>query len=192
MAPIALVLDLAFVLTGFVGRSLLQWRRTGDFGWRLGRPHSPAELGARVLLVGAGVLLGVSVVTGWGQGATPTAAPGIVLAGLGMLVVAVAQVQMGASWRIGVDPGEHTALVRTGLYRRVRNPIYTGMVIFALGQALLLPNPWSAAALVAMVAGVEVQVRAVEEPFLATAHGAGFAHWAADAGRFAPGVGRRR
>jgi protein-S-isoprenylcysteine O-methyltransferase Ste14 len=192
MARVALLLDLGFVLTGFAGRSLLQWRRTGDFGWRLGRPHSSAELTARVLLVGAAVLLGASVASGWEQATAPTATPGIVLAGLGVLVVAVAQVQMGASWRIGVAPDERTALVRTGLYRRVRNPIYAGMVLFAVGQALLLPNPWSIAAFLAMAGGVEVQVRAVEEPILATVHGESFTRWAADAGRFAPGIGRRR
>jgi protein-S-isoprenylcysteine O-methyltransferase Ste14 len=55
-----------------------------------------------------------------------------------------------------------------------------------------VPNAWSAAAAVLMLAGVELQVRRVEEPFLLATHGVHFRQWAAAAGRFAPGVGRRR
>ena len=52
---------------------------------------------------------------------------------------------MGASWRIGVDPEERTDLVRHRLYRSVRNPIFTGMVLFAAGQALLVPDAMAVA-----------------------------------------------
>jgi protein-S-isoprenylcysteine O-methyltransferase Ste14 len=190
MAEIALLLDLGFVVLAFGGRTLVQLRKTGDAGWRLGRPHSRAELVARTLLAGAVVLLVVAVIAGWDTTAPPTAGIGIAIAALGIVVVLVAQLQMGTSWRIGVDPGERTPLVVAGLYARIRNPIYTGMVLFALGQALLLPNPWTVVALVAMVVGVEIQVRAVEEPFLAITHGPAFTQWAAQAGRFVPGVGR--
>jgi protein-S-isoprenylcysteine O-methyltransferase Ste14 len=190
MARIALVLDLAFLLLAFGGRTLVQWRRTGDAGWRLGRPHSRAEGVARGLLVGACALLGAGVAWGWEAEPRATAAAGIAAAVAGIAIVVVAQLQMGASWRIGVDPAEHTPLVVTGLYAHVRNPIYTGMVVFALGQLLMLPNPLSALGCAAMLAGVEIQVRAVEEPFLAATHGAPFTAWSTHAGRFLPGVGR--
>jgi protein-S-isoprenylcysteine O-methyltransferase Ste14 len=192
MAPTALVLDLVFLGAGFGARSWLQWRRTGDAGWRLGRAHSPAEFLARLFLVGAGALLGASVAAGWDTGTSPRSLAGVAIAATGVLVVVVAQLQMGASWRIGVDRGERTELVRAGLYGSVRNPIYTGMALFAIGQLMIVPNAWSAAAVVLMITGVEIQVRRVEEPFLLATHGARFQHWAAVAGRFAPGIGRRR
>jgi len=104
--------------------------------------------------------------------------------------VAAAQLGMGASWRIGVDPDEVTELVRSGIYGVVRNPIYSGMVVFAAGQALAHANVVSVAAVVLMAAGVEIQVRAVEEPYLDRTHGPRYRQWAARTGRFVPAVGR--
>ncbi len=146
---------------------------------------------ARILLAGAMVLLGIAPLAASDAGTPPTAGAGIAVAVLGIVVVLVAQLQMGASWRIGVDPDERTPLIVSGLYARIRNPIYTGMVLFALGQVLLLPGIWAGAALAAMVVGVEIQVRAVEEPFLAATHGRVFTDWTERAGRFVPGLGRR-
>jgi protein-S-isoprenylcysteine O-methyltransferase Ste14 len=40
------------------------------------------------------------------------------------------------------------------------------------------------------LAGMQVQVRAVEEPYLSLAHGEAYARYAARVGRFLPGVGR--
>jgi hypothetical protein len=36
-------------------------------------------------------------------------------------------IDMGDSWRIGVDPSETTTLVRTGVFGWVRNPIFTAV-----------------------------------------------------------------
>ena len=190
MVAFVVLLDVLFLAVAFGVRTLVHRRRTGDSGWRLGRPHSPAEAAARGLLVGAGLLLGIAVVA-----TRPPAAPvvfgvGAIVALLSVAYVAVAQLQMGASWRIGVDPAERTALITAGLYAQVRNPIYTGMVAFALGQALMLPGVWSAIAVVAMAVGVELQVRAVEEPYLRDVHDADFERWAQRSGRFLPGLGR--
>jgi len=183
-----LVLDALFAVAAFGLRTLLHWRRTGDSGWRLGRPHSGAEGLARALMLASAPLLLAAL---WRDG--PTHSPlglGLMLAGLGLALAA--QWNMGAAWRIGVDPAERTELVRRGLYRSIRNPIYSGMLLFVAGQALLTPGAWAGAALAALALGVELQVRGVEEPYLAATHGARFAEWAAQAGRFAPFVGRLR
>ncbi|MGC4763322.1 hypothetical protein ACLQ20_10755 [Micromonospora sp. DT46] len=42
-----------------------------------------------------------------------------------------------------------------------------------------------------LVASVQVQVRAVEEPYLIRTHGATYLMYAARTGRFWPGLGRR-
>lgn len=185
MVLAAAVLDVVFLLVAFGWRTVVQRRRTGDSGWRLGRPHSAVEAGARLLMVGAGVALGVSLALA-DPGPIPAGTVGAVLAGGAIAFVGVAQLQMGASWRIGVDPAERTPLVQSGLYRSVRNPIYTGMVVFAIGHSLMVPSPvgWIAAA--AMLAGVELQVRGVEEPYLEQAHGDAYRRWRATSGRFLP------
>lgn len=84
--------------------------------------------------------------------------------------VVTAQIQMGDSWRIGVDPEAKTELVTAGLFLRSRNPVFLGMRVSLLGIFLAAPN---ALALIAAVLGevlIQVQVR-IEEPYLDGVHG---------------------
>ncbi|NLD75698.1 MAG: isoprenylcysteine carboxylmethyltransferase family protein, partial [Acidimicrobiales bacterium] len=97
---------------------------------------------------------------------------------------------MGASWRIGVDPDERTGLVTHGLFALVRNPIFTAMLVTALGLTLMVGNVISLTGLGALFAALEVQVRLVEEPYLRTVHGPDYERYSATAGRFLPGLGR--
>jgi protein-S-isoprenylcysteine O-methyltransferase Ste14 len=117
-------------------------------------------------------------------------AVGVVLAVAGIGATFYAQVAMGASWRIGVDPGERTELVTTGPFAFVRNPIFAAMLPTAVGLTLLVPSWVAFVGLVGLVAALELQVRVVEEPYLLRAHGASYAAYAARVGRFVPGVGR--
>jgi protein-S-isoprenylcysteine O-methyltransferase Ste14 len=96
---------------------------------------------------------------------------------------------MGDSWRIGVDERERTTLVCTGVFARVRNPIYTAMFTFGLGISLVTPNLVAVAGFVLLVATIELQVRRVEEPYLLRTHGEDYRVYTATMGRFIPGVG---
>jgi protein-S-isoprenylcysteine O-methyltransferase Ste14 len=93
---------------------------------------------------------------------------GLLLLSLGWIVLA--QIQMGNSWRIGIDEEKKTALVRAGLFRFSRNPIFLGMMISLIGFFLTMPN---AATLLFLVIGfvlIQIQVR-LEEEFLSRLHG---------------------
>ena len=103
-----------------------------------------------------------------------------------------AQLAMGASWRIGVDAEERTDLVTTGPYASVRNPIYTAMFAFGLGELLLVPNIVTAIGFVATVGVIELVVRRIEEPHLLAVHGDRVRSWMARTGRFLPGLGAVR
>jgi protein-S-isoprenylcysteine O-methyltransferase Ste14 len=103
-----------------------------------------------------------------------------------------AQLDMGDSWRVGVHESESTALVHTGMFGRVRNPIYTAMLTFDVGIALLTPNFVTIAGLILAVAALELQVRRVEEPYLLGKHGEAYRGYTASVGRFIPGVGLLR
>ncbi len=210
-ASLALAALAGFATAAFGGRTALQLRRHGDSGWRMARPSSGGEGLAQAAMAASAVALAVAPVLpllgsgrsagggggrpGRGRGptgpvATPAGLAGAALAVGGGVLTLVAQGQMGASWRIGVDPAERTALVDHGLYRSVRNPIFTGMLAFAAGEALLVPTRTAAAGAALLTAAVEYQVRRVEEPVLLAAHGDAYRSWAATAGRFVPGVGR--
>lgn len=65
--------------------------------------------------------------------------------GLGLLaatlaLILLAQAQMGASWRIGVDRQRRTELVYHGLFARSRNPIFGAMQLALVGLLLCVPS----------------------------------------------------
>jgi protein-S-isoprenylcysteine O-methyltransferase Ste14 len=115
-----------------------------------------------------------------------------VLAVVGITATLAAQLAMGGSWRPDVDPTTRTALVTTGPFRLVRNPIVTATAATAAGLALLVPNLLAAAMLVAFVTALQVQVRLVEEPYLHRVYGTAWERYAARTGRFLPWIGRHR
>ena len=78
---------------------------------------------------------------------------------------------MGTSWRIGVDASERTDLVTTGPFALARNPIFAAMLPTSLGLALLVPNVVALIGFAALVVALELQARAVEEPYLLRVHG---------------------
>jgi protein-S-isoprenylcysteine O-methyltransferase Ste14 len=82
--------------------------------------------------------------------------------------------------------------VTGGWFSIIRNPIYTSMAVGWTGFALMVPTWLGLAAVVVIAVGLELQVRAVEEPYLLRTHGSEYGRYAARVGRFVPGVGRLR
>ncbi|KFF98217.1 isoprenylcysteine carboxyl methyltransferase [Streptomyces scabiei] len=195
----ALALYGIWLLAAFGVRAVIQRRRTGDAGFRglSGRPGS-ASWWAGVLFVVA--LLGAVAAPAATLAGLPVLvedSPGVygagaVIAVLGVVGTLVAQGAMGTSWRVGVDTAERTALITGGPFAQVRNPIFTAMGITGLGLTLMVPGTVSLAALIALIVAVELQVRVVEEPYLRAVHGTAYLAYAAEAGRFVPGLGRLR
>lgn len=115
---------------------------------------------------------------------------GAVLAVAGLAGTLAAQASMGSSWRIGVQEDERTELVTAGAFALARNPIFTTMAVTAAGLAGMVPNAVTLFGLALTIVAVQMQVRAVEEPYLLRAHGDAYAAYAARVGRFLPGIGR--
>jgi len=109
---------------------------------------------------------------------------------VGVVLVVIAQAQMGRSWRIGIHR-EHTELVTRGLFGFVRNPIYSGLIVGGFGYFAVSPCAPTALAAVALALGFGLQARA-EERHLLAALGPEFRTYAGRVGRFLPGVGRLR
>jgi protein-S-isoprenylcysteine O-methyltransferase Ste14 len=194
---LALVFYSFYLLFALLGRSWLQRRRTGDWGFRglSGSVFSADGIGGALLVAGMAAS-GLAPVLAL-AGIAPLVFEhqvlhilGFGMLGPGFVYTLVAQLQLGASWRIGVDLGERTALVTHGLFARVRNPIFTGMLLASFGLALAVPNAPALAGAVLTLLGLEIHVRLVEEPYLLRAHGEAYRAYARRVGRFAPGVGR--
>ncbi|TKK85952.1 isoprenylcysteine carboxylmethyltransferase family protein [Herbidospora galbida] len=171
-------------------RSWAQWRATGSTGF-VGIREPVLSLGwwggmLFVLSIALTVAAPVLELAGITPATLEPMAVGLVFAVAGLILTLAAQHAMGASWRVGVDADERTDLVTTGVFGLVRNPIFTAMVVALAGLPLLVPTWVSVAALLSLVAAVEIQVRVVEEPYLARVHGAAFTAYTARTGRFVP------
>ncbi len=201
MAVVALACFALWFLLAVALRVLIQLRRTGSSGFRgiSGRAGSAEWIGGVLFVVA--IALGVAApVCDLLDVAEPIGAldraaghvAGLVLFAAGLAGTVAAQLAMGRSWRIGVDPSERTDLVTGGPFASVRNPIYAGMIPTSLGLALMVPNAVAVAAVLALIGALEIQTRLVEEPYLLTTHGESYRAYASRVGRFFPGLGRLR
>jgi protein-S-isoprenylcysteine O-methyltransferase Ste14 len=201
MAKLAAAMLVVFAVLTFFLRVAIQLRRTGSTGLiGLRRGAGPLEWLSGILFVGGMAMAVVSVNLVLNDELEPVDALdvdalhaiGIALAALGGLAVFAAQLGMGESWRIGVSDDQGTDLITGGWFSFCRNPIYTSMVLGWTGFALMVPTWLGLAAVVVIALGLELQVRAVEEPYLMRAHGDEYERYAARVGRFLPRVGRCR
>lgn len=188
---------LAFFLLAMVLPSLRLRRRTGRSALVMHREGNPFQR-----VIGLAMALFMLAVLAWsvlyvvlgdeklGLWKWPEALGwlgwGLTLSGLCFTMVA--QAQMGASWRIGIDAAR-TELVTGGLFALVRNPVFTGMLAMVSGIVLVTPSAWTVMALGYYVLLVSLQVR-LEEDHLLRLHGETYRAYAARVGRFLPGVGR--
>ncbi|MDP9188526.1 MAG: isoprenylcysteine carboxylmethyltransferase family protein [Actinomycetota bacterium] len=200
MAGLALALMVFFLVLAFGVRVAVALKTTGSSGISSLRVAPTAELVgggmfalATVLGAANPALALADAIPIWDELDTTAAhAAGTILCLAGILGTFVAQMAMGSSWRIGVDPSERTELVTGGIFASMRNPIYTFMIVTWTGFALLVPTWVALAAGVLLVAGIQIQVRAVEEPHMIRTHGETYLEWACRVGRFVPGIGRLR
>jgi hypothetical protein len=128
---------LYFGLT-FVWRSVVVFRKTGINPLVLGKGDDAYGYVGRafkltIMLIAAFVLMrafwpaSIQELGTLGALQTPTwTALGWVLMGLSLVIMLVAQAQMGLSWRIGIDEKNRTGLVTQGLFGLSRTPICRG------------------------------------------------------------------
>jgi protein-S-isoprenylcysteine O-methyltransferase Ste14 len=199
MAKLAAVMLVVFVVLTLFVRVAIQLRRTGGTGLiGLRKGAGPLDWLSGLLFVGGMGLATYSIQLVLQDDLDPIDVldagglhvVGIVLASLGGLAVFLAQLGMGANWRIGVSDDQGTDLVIGGWFSICRNPIYSAMIVGWTGFALMVPTGLAFAAVVAIALGLELQVRFVEEPYLRRTHGDEYGRYASRVGRFVPGIGR--
>jgi len=188
-----------FVGVGVFWRSWLQRRRFGHSGIVMFRSARPAQIVREALALVLFVVLGAQAVAvaldphaldrGRALAIAIGAWPGALVVLIGTALMAAAQLDLGASWRIGIDEGARPGLVQGGLYRVCRNPIFLAMLIVVAGFAIMLPTWLSFGTLLATVLGIRAHVLD-EEAYLLRTYGGDYAEYARRVGRFFPGVGR--
>src|SRR5262245_1841315 len=100
-----------------------------------------------ILLIFPGTILGATLVL---------ALAGCILAVGGVAIVLRARMELGPAWSFVPVAEEATGLVTTGPYRLVRHPIYLGLSVLALGQALAFAS-WPA--FLFLLAGIMANLR---------------------------------
>lgn|GEM_PF-1434402 len=180
-------------LVTLVGKTLLQRHRDRDSGWRgiHGAPGNATWWAGMSLIVGiAGLPIALLLVPTEANVPTLRLALGALGYVVGFAFTLHAQAAMGRAWRIGVRPGEQTALKTDGPFRWCRNPVFAGML--ATTGALVVWSPALAMPWALLWLGLELQVRVVEEPHLQAVHGDAYRAYARATGRFVPKLGRLR
>ena len=59
---------------------------------------------------------------------------------VGLWLFNLSHADLGTNWSITLEVRERHRLVTEGIYRRVRHPMYLALLLYSLGQALVLPN----------------------------------------------------
>lgn len=112
-------------------------------------------------------------------------AAGLLLFTTGLVVAITARLQLGRNWSdleaAAVLPGQ--ALVRSGLYRCIRHPIYLGDLLLVAGLELAL-NSWLV--LLALPLAAYIGRKAGQEEAILAAGFPGYREYAASSGRFLP------
>ena len=66
--------------------------------------------------------------------------PGIGVFLAGIVLRWAAQSALGSSWSPTLETGSHQQLVTSGVYRWIRHPLYSSLILWAIAQPLLLQN----------------------------------------------------
>lgn len=198
MAAVALAGYVALLVVAFGVRTILHRRRTGATGW-VRPPTFAAWVGDGLFTLGVVAIIAGIVLDLVGAlhpvnavDSVAVQAVGVVLLAGGAGVTFTAQAQMRSAWRAGIDLSARNELISEGLFGRVRNPFYLGMLTASLGATLIVPNIASVVAWPVLLIGCEIDVRLVEERHLRAAHGDEYAAYERSVPRFVPTQRPRR
>jgi protein-S-isoprenylcysteine O-methyltransferase Ste14 len=135
---------------------------------KAGRSNWTRFAGFRVgLIVIVLLLLRLGVLKGHEAPATDPLLWGIGLAAwaLGLGLAIWARVYIGRNWGMPMTQKDEPELVTTGPYRRVRNPIYSGIILALIGTAIAISLYWLLA--VALAGGYFIYSAVMEQRYLA-------------------------
>jgi protein-S-isoprenylcysteine O-methyltransferase Ste14 len=100
---------------------------------------------------------------------------GAVIAGVALVLLVIARLQLGASFAV---QAKARRLVTTGIYAKIRNPIYVFSALLLVGMAVVLSN-WVLLGFIVILIPVQRMRARREETVLAAAFGEEYARYKA-------------
>jgi protein-S-isoprenylcysteine O-methyltransferase Ste14 len=115
-------------------------------------------------------------------------AAGVLCFVVGLWLFYRSHADLGTNWSITLEVREQHRLITDGVYRCVRHPMYTALLVYSVGQALVIPN-WVAGPSYLIAFGIlfAFRVRA-EERMMLDQFGDQYAAYMARTERLLPGV----
>ncbi|MEA2922139.1 MAG: hypothetical protein QOF07_2102 [Bradyrhizobium sp.] len=111
--------------------------------------HNARDVRENVLLLislsGLGILPLLYVATGFPRFADYAFRPaqgwlGVLFAVAALLLFQMTHRALGQNWSVTLQLRQNHKLITTGIYRKIRHPMYTAFWLWAVAQACLLPN----------------------------------------------------
>jgi len=95
---------------------------------------------------------------------------------------------LGTYWSVSLELRENHRLITQGVYRYVRHPMYAALFVYAIGQALTVPN-WVAGPSYLVAFGILFALRiGAEERMMLETFGDEYAAYRASTKRLVPGI----
>src|SRR4051812_32448647 len=156
-----------------------------------GRSRERILLG--VATVGLFVVPLFYLITGWPRAANyelsfAAVAVGAVVYGISLWLFRRSHKDLGRQWSASLEIREKHQIVRNGVYRRIRHPMYASFWLWALAQALLLPNAVAACSGLIAVAVLFFARIADEERMLSDVFGDDYRVYMRETKRIIPGI----
>ncbi len=114
-----------------------------------------------------------------------TEALGVAITAMGLGFAIWARLYLGGNWSGAVTVKVGHQLVRTGPYRWVRHPIYSGMILAMLGTALERRQVRGVVAVALLYAGFKIKSK-IEEHAMASTFGAEYHEYSRTTGAIVP------
>ena len=115
---------------------------------------------------------------------------GIVAMMIGNWLFYRSHADLGIYWSPTLQIRENHQLITSGIYARIRHPMYTAMIVQGIGQALFLPN-WIAGPAWLVTFGILYLIRVgYEERMMLDRFGTEYQTYMQRTGRLLPGGGR--
>ena len=135
----------------------------------------------------------IYLVTGWPRGADYDPNVAMVITGALMFVASLwlfrrSHKDLGRQWSASLEIRESHQVVRNGVYRRIRHPMYASFWLWALAQALLLPNAVAALSGLVAIAILFFARIGFEERMLTEAFGDDYLVYMRETKRIIPGI----